>query len=609
MAYQVLARKWRPRSFHEMVGQMHVLKALVNALDNQRIHHAYLFTGTRGVGKTTISRIFAKCLNCEKGISATPCGVCSICQEVDAGRFVDLIEIDAASRTKVEDTRDILDNVQYAPSRGRYKIYLIDEVHMLSTHSFNALLKTLEEPPEHVKFLLATTDPQKLPVTILSRCLQFSLKSISAEHISHHLSFVLNAEKIPFEMDALWLIARAAEGSMRDAMSLTDQSIAFGNGQVLLRDVSNMLGAIDKKQVYILIKLLFGKNVMALFSFIKELAAQDVNWSELLAELLQSLHQIAVAQVLPDAIDNTSGQLEVISTLAKQIPAEDVHLFYQIGLSSRRDLLLAPDLRSGFEMAVLRMLAFIPSGVQDNSIIVPSSQPNNEEAKLATASDDAVIKKISASVAVKPGLTNPVAPSAAINEDNTVAYEVVTDYNEYAALETKELEHTFAQPVQAVDTEAPSLKEESTVDVEYVKNSHDELLIETDLVREWLQLFPKLNVSGVLANVASNSALVSKSETLWVFHLAPNCSALLNENHNVRLGEALSSVLMQPITVQIKVSSSLYLTPAKLDLLQREQRQKQAEQDILNDVSILALQEKFSADIVQSSIEPILKGE
>lgn len=361
MSYQVLARKWRPRSFREMVGQTHVLKALINALDNQRLHHAYLFTGTRGVGKTTIARILAKCLNCETGISSTPCGQCSVCREIDEGRFVDLIEVDAASRTKVEDTRELLDNVQYAPSRGRYKVYLIDEVHMLSTHSFNALLKTLEEPPPHVKFLLATTDPQKLPVTILSRCLQFSLKNMPPERVVEHLTHVLGAENVPFEEDALWLLGRAADGSMRDAMSLTDQAIAFGEGKVLAADVRAMLGSLDHGQVYGVLHALLEGDARALLEAVRHLAEQGPDWNGVLAEILNVLHRVAIAQALPEAVDNGQGDRERVLALARALPAEDVQFYYQMGLIGRRDLPLAPDPRSGFEMVLLRMLAFRPA--------------------------------------------------------------------------------------------------------------------------------------------------------------------------------------------------------------------------------------------------------
>ena len=365
MSYQVLARKWRPRSFREMVGQTHVLKALINALDSQRLHHAYLFTGTRGVGKTTIARIIAKCLNCETGITSTPCGTCSVCQEIDEGRFVDLIEIDAASRTKVEDTRELLDNVQYAPSRGRFKVYLIDEVHMLSSHSFNALLKTLEEPPPYVKFILATTDPQKLPATILSRCLQFSLKNMTPERVVEHLSHVLGVENVPFEDDALWLLGRAADGSMRDAMSLTDQAIAFGEGKVMAADVRAMLGTLDHGQVFDVLTALLEGDARGLLEAVRHLAEQGPDWNGVLSEMLNVLHRVAIAQALPEGVDNGHGDRERVLALAQALPAEDVQFYYQMGLIGRRDLPLAPDPRGGFEMVLLRMLAFRPAESAD----------------------------------------------------------------------------------------------------------------------------------------------------------------------------------------------------------------------------------------------------
>ena len=361
MSYQVLARKWRPRKFAEMVGQEHVLQALVNALDNDRLHHAYLFTGTRGVGKTTVARIFAKSLNCEAGVSAEPCGQCSSCMEIDEGRCVDLIEVDAASRTKVEDTRELLDNVQYAPTRARYKIYLIDEVHMLSAHSFNALLKTLEEPPPHVKFLLATTDPQKLPATVLSRCLQFNLKRLSMPLISGHLQHLLDAEKVDTDSMALRLLSRAADGSMRDALSLLDQAIAFGGGAVHEAEVRTMLGTIERGQVVELLDALAGADGAGLLGIIDRLSQQAPDYEALLAELLTCLQQIAIAQTLPDAVDEGLEEREKVLELATRIAAEDVQLFYQIGLIGRRDLQLAPDLRGGLEMVLLRMLAFRPA--------------------------------------------------------------------------------------------------------------------------------------------------------------------------------------------------------------------------------------------------------
>lgn len=359
MSYQVLARKWRPRNFGTMVGQEHVLRALINALDNDRLHHAYLFTGTRGVGKTTVARIFAKSLNCEQGITSLPCGVCSACREIDEGRFVDLLEVDAASRTKVEDTRELLENVQYAPTRGRFKVYLIDEVHMLSGHSFNALLKTLEEPPPHVKFLLATTDPQKLPVTILSRCLQFSLKRLSKELITGHLMSVLEKEQIPVEEAAVSLIADGADGSMRDALSLLDQAIAYGGGRLALDEVAAMLGTIDKRYLFRILQGLVDNSGQDILETVHGLAQQGVDFIAVLAGLISQLHQLALIQVSPQALEQ-SPDLEIIQKLASVITPEDVQLYYQIALLGRRDLPYAPDARSGFEMVLLRMLAFRP---------------------------------------------------------------------------------------------------------------------------------------------------------------------------------------------------------------------------------------------------------
>jgi DNA polymerase-3 subunit gamma/tau len=360
MSYLALARKWRPTKFNEVVGQAHVLTALENALQQNRLHHAYLFSGTRGVGKTTIGRLFAKGLNCETGITATPCGKCASCLEIDQGRFVDLLEIDAASRTKVEDTRDLLDNVQYKPARGRYKVYLIDEVHMLSRHSFNALLKTLEEPPEYVKFLLATTDPQKLPVTILSRCLQFHLKPISIEGIEQQLSYVLDNEKIPHEARALGLIAHAADGSMRDALSLTDQAIALGNNHVLTDSVSLMLGTIDSDQALHLIQAISSKQAQTVIECINRLAANGVEWDVLLQTLASQLHRIAMYQMLPATLDKAQPDAEKIELLSKALSAEDVQLFYQIALKGRESLPLSPTARIGVEMTLLRMVAFRP---------------------------------------------------------------------------------------------------------------------------------------------------------------------------------------------------------------------------------------------------------
>lgn len=368
MSYQVLARKWRPQTFSDVVGQEHVLTALANGLSLGRIHHAYLLSGTRGVGKTTIARLLAKGLNCETGITATPCGVCVNCREIEQGRFVDLIEIDAASRTKVEDTRDLLDNVQYAPARGRFKVYLIDEVHMLSRHSFNALLKTLEEPPAHVKFLLATTDPQKLPVTILSRCLQFHLKALDVSQIRGQLEHILQAEQIPGEARALQLLARAADGSMRDALSLTDQAIASGLGSVTTEAVSQMLGSLNSEQPLALIEALVAADGNAMMAQLAESASRGVDWESLLVEMLTLLHRIAMGQLLPDALGEEEEEgaiLPRLRDLARQIPPGDLQLYYQTLLVGRKELAYAPDKRMGIEMTLLRALAFHPSMVAD----------------------------------------------------------------------------------------------------------------------------------------------------------------------------------------------------------------------------------------------------
>jgi DNA polymerase-3 subunit gamma/tau len=360
-SYTALARKWRPHTFAEMSGQEHVLRALAHALERNRVHHAFLFAGTRGVGKTTVARILAKCLNCERGVSATPCGQCASCREIDAGRSVDLIEVDAASRTRVDDTRELLDNVQYAPTRSRYKIYLIDEVHMLSTHSFNALLKTLEEPPPHVKFLLATTEPQKLPVTVLSRCLQFNLKRLSMALISARLQHIARAEQIEFEPAALQLIAYGADGSLRDALSLLDQLLAYGNGKALEADARAMLGTVERDQVVQLARLLAAGQARALLEYAQSLEERASDYGQLLEQLAALLERVAFKQLIADYDGDELHPPELLASLAAAISAEDLQLYYQTAILGRRDLALAPDARTGFRMTLIRMLAFRPS--------------------------------------------------------------------------------------------------------------------------------------------------------------------------------------------------------------------------------------------------------
>jgi DNA polymerase-3 subunit gamma/tau len=397
--YTALARKWRPRSFAELIGQDHVRRALMNALESGRVHHAFLFTGTRGVGKTTIARILAKCLNCETGVTATPCGQCASCREIDAGRFVDLIEVDAASRTKVDDTRELLDNVQYSPTRGRYKVYLIDEVHMLSTHSFNALLKTLEEPPPHVKFLLATTDPQKLPVTVLSRCLQFNLKRIPVAQIAAHMRAILEQEGIGFEPAGLKLVAQGADGSMRDGLSLLDQLIAFGGGRAGEAEARAMLGTIARDHVLQLAERLAGADPVQLIRYAQSLEEWAPDYAQVLDELASLLARIALKQVVKDFDGDDLYPAEVLESLAARIAAEDVQLYYQTAIIGRRDLALAPDPRTGFEMVLLRMLAFRPQADSGERRAPGAAAASRPAAPVAAAS--------------RPAPAHPGAPATA----------------------------------------------------------------------------------------------------------------------------------------------------------------------------------------------------
>ena len=685
MSYQVLARKWRPRSFNEMVGQTHVLKALINALDSQRLHHAYLFTGTRGVGKTTIARIIAKCLNCETGISSTPCGVCSICKEIDEGRFIDLIEVDAASRTKVEDTRELLDNVQYSPSRGRFKVYLIDEVHMLSTSSFNALLKTLEEPPPHVKFLLATTDPQKLPVTVLSRCLQFSLKNMPPERVVDHLTHVLAAENIPFENDALWLLGRAADGSMRDAMSLTDQAIAFGEGKVLAADVRAMLGTLDHGQVYGVLHALLEGDARALIEAVRHLAEQGPDWNGVLSEMLNVLHRVAIAQALPEAVDNGQGDRERVLELARVLPSEDVQFYYQMGLIGRRDLPLSPEPRSGFEMVLLRMLAFRPADTHDAPRVAlkplgisqatadPATNPVAGAAMAAPASipvaastapqpvplvadvTRVAVAEVSAAdvpnMQVEPQVNDVVAsqpspvesapapapaPAPAVVVDlpweepvqapvAEVVEPVAVDAPEVIAQVTPpaEQESQQAESVPQVDTddEEPPLGDYDYVEMDAESFDYDFDAVEraasaepeilpaaqpaTGLAADWLELFPKLGLSGMTGSIGANCTLISVEGDNWLLHLDPAHSALFNLTQQRRLNDALNQFQGRELKVLIELCKPEQETPAQAAAHKRANRQREAEASIHQDPVIQQMIQQFAAVIRADSIEPL----
>ena len=686
MSYQVLARKWRPRSFREMVGQTHVLKALINALDSQRLHHAYLFTGTRGVGKTTIARIIAKCLNCETGITSTPCGECSVCREIDEGRFVDLIEIDAASRTKVEDTRELLDNVQYAPSRGRFKVYLIDEVHMLSSHSFNALLKTLEEPPPYVKFILATTDPQKLPATILSRCLQFSLKNMTPERVVEHLSHVLSVENVPFEDDALWLLGRAADGSMRDAMSLTDQAIAFGEGKVLAGDVRAMLGTLDHGQVFDLLHALIEGDAKAMLEAVRHLAEQGPDWNGVLSEILNVLHRVAIAQALPDGVDNGHGDRDRVLALAQALPAEDVQFYYQMGLIGRRDLPLAPDPRGGFEMVLLRMLAFRPAdtGNAPSQPLKPVgiSQATVDSAQ-AVAGTTPVAPAVAAPAAVVAQPVVPVvevvaqpvvpvvevvaepvqapkappvpekdlpwnAPSAPVVDIEAAPESVLDTVGEPPELPPMPLptpdsvvpdapewiaaaipEPTAEQVDAAVsgmdrDDEPPLDEDYIEPDMDSAAYSYlDELASEhaaepapepeplpaampaTGLALEWLEMFPKLPVSGMTASIGANCTLIAVDGDDWLLHLDPAHSALFNLTQQRRLNDALNQFTQRTLKVTIELVKPEQETPAQAAARFRAERQRLAEESIYADPLVQQMVEQFGAVVREDTIQPV----
>ncbi|MEX1031958.1 MAG: DNA polymerase III subunit gamma/tau [Cellvibrionaceae bacterium] len=627
MSYQVLARKWRPRVFREMVGQEHVLKALINALDHDRLHHAYLFTGTRGVGKTSIARILAKCLNCEAGVRSEPCDQCGACREINEGRFVDLIEVDAASRTKVEDTRELLDNVQYAPSKGRFKVYLIDEVHMLSGHSFNALLKTLEEPPPHVKFLLATTDPQKLPVTILSRCLQFNLKNMSPERIVEHLQQILEQEKIPFETSALWQLGRSADGSMRDALSLTDQAISFGNGKVSEADVAAMLGSIDHRQVYDMLRALVDNDGVQLLRSVETLSEQSPDFGEALASLIGILHRVAIAQVLPESIDNTFGDRDEIISLAQQLPGEDVQLFYQTALLGRRDLPLAPEPRGGFEMVLLRMLAFRPQSVSDKATGPVPAAKGNEAASVKTEVKTREPAKISSESSARPAAADTAPSSQAVIKPENPApahgEDEPTKKPEARAPRPSAPEASGnAAPVDlpspqaqqshtATDTvpvpEPPQEPLESRAEEGITGNGsrEEDVSLQTLTAQNWHQLATQLQASGVIQNTLRNCQLVGSEGNVLQFILDERNSTLYDESHQERLADILSDYFSQPVKVAIQVGEVSGQTPAAISARLQAERQAGALSALRNDARVQDIINHFSATLKEESVTPL----
>ena len=535
MSYQVLARKYRPRTFGEVVGQDHAVRALMHALDADRLHHAYLFTGTRGVGKTTLARAFAKCLNCETGVGAEPCGTCSACVEISEGRFVDLIEVDAASRTRVDDTRELLDNVQYLPSRGRFKVYLIDEVHMLSASSFNALLKTLEEPPPHVKFLLATTDPKKVPVTVLSRCLQFHLKNILPERIAAHLGDVLQAEEVSFEPAALDIIAEAAQGSLRDALSVADQAIAFGGGALAEADVAALLGTVRGDEVGALLGALVQGDREGLLRCAAELAERNADFADVLASMQRTLHDIAMGQTVGGEVPAAAAPF--VSRMAP----EDVQLYYQIALMGGRDLQFAPDPRVGFEMTLIRMLAFRPAAPDE---AVPASPAAGQVSSDAPAGGRAAPAAVTANAA-------------------------------------------------ADDAEAPTAQEE-TGPAEDTAGRPPAATVDTAGDMPWHELVAAMRPAGMTALVLANSVLVSRSETAWELLLDEAHDTLVaSDGQRAAVQRAVSQFAGHEVRVVITLGSPPSETPAARDRRIAGERQEAAEAAFLADANVRDLLERF----------------
>ncbi|MBA4711077.1 MULTISPECIES: DNA polymerase III subunit gamma/tau [Citrobacter] len=641
MSYQVLARKWRPQTFADVVGQEHVLTALANGLSLGRIHHAYLFSGTRGVGKTSIARLLAKGLNCETGITATPCGVCDNCREIEQGRFVDLIEIDAASRTKVEDTRDLLDNVQYAPARGRFKVYLIDEVHMLSRHSFNALLKTLEEPPAHVKFLLATTDPQKLPVTILSRCLQFHLKALDVEQIRHQLEHILKEEHIAHEPRALQLLARAADGSLRDALSLTDQAIASGDGQVSTDAVSTMLGTLDDDHALSLVEAVVAADGERVMTLVNDAAARGIEWEALLVEMSALLHRIAMVQLSPAALGSDMAAIEQrMRELARIVPPTDVQLYYQTLLIGRKELPYAPDRRMGVEMTLLRALAFHPrmplpepevprqsfAPVAPTAVMTPTQVPQQQ---IAPAQQNVPLSDATSQVlaarsqlqraqgATKPKKSEPAAASRA-RPVNNAALERLASVSE----------RVQARPVVSALEKAPTKKEayrwKATNPVAEVKEvvatpkalkkalEHEKtpelaakLAAEAIERDPWAAQVSQLSLPKLVEQVALN-AWKEENGNVVCLHLRSSQRHLNSSGAQQKLAEALSALTGSTVELTIvEDDNPAVRTPLEWRQAIYEEKLAQARESIIADNNIQTLRRFFDADLDEESIRPI----
>ncbi|ENG0939101.1 DNA polymerase III subunit gamma/tau [Salmonella enterica] len=642
MSYQVLARKWRPQTFADVVGQEHVLTALANGLSLGRIHHAYLFSGTRGVGKTSIARLLAKGLNCETGITATPCGVCDNCREIEQGRFVDLIEIDAASRTKVEDTRDLLDNVQYAPARGRFKVYLIDEVHMLSRHSFNALLKTLEEPPAHVKFLLATTDPQKLPVTILSRCLQFHLKALDVEQIRHQLEHILNEEHIAHEPRALQLLSRAADGSLRDALSLTDQAIASGDGQVSTQAVSAMLGTLDDDQALSLVEAVVDANGERVMSLLNEAAARGIEWEALLVEMLSLLHRIAMVQLSPAALGSDMAAIEQrMRELARTVPPGDLQLYYQTLLIGRKELPWAPDRRMGVEMTLLRALAFHPrmplpepetprqsfAPVAPTAIMTPPQVPQ-QSAPASQTSPASLPASTSQVLAARNQLqraqgvtktkkSEPAAASRARPVNNS-ALERLASVSERvqarpapSALETAPVKKeayrwkATTPVVQTKEVVATPKALKKALEHEKTPELAAKLAAEAIERDPWAAQVSQLSLPKLVEQVALN-AWKEQNGNAVCLHLRSTQRHLNSSGAQQKLAQALSDLTGTTVELTIvEDDNPAVRTPLEWRQAIYEEKLAQARESIIADNNIQTLRRFFDAELDEESIRPI----
>ncbi|EMX3093312.1 DNA polymerase III subunit gamma/tau [Salmonella enterica] len=642
MSYQVLARKWRPQTFADVVGQEHVLTALANGLSLGRIHHAYLFSGTRGVGKTSIARLLAKGLNCETGITATPCGVCDNCREIEQGRFVDLIEIDAASRTKVEDTRDLLDNVQYAPARGRFKVYLIDEVHMLSRHSFNALLKTLEEPPAHVKFLLATTDPQKLPVTILSRCLQFHLKALDVEQIRHQLEHILNEEHIAHEPRALQLLSRAADGSLRDALSLTDQAIASGDGQVSTQAVSAMLGTLDDDQALSLVEAVVDANGERVMSLINEAAARGIEWEALLVEMLSLLHRIAMVQLSPAALGSDMAAIEQrMRELARTVPPGDLQLYYQTLLIGRKELPWAPDRRMGVEMTLLRALAFHPrmplpepetprqsfAPVAPTAVITPpqvqqpsAPAPQTSPAPLPASTSQVLAARNQlqrAQGVTKTKKSEPAAASRARPVNNS-ALERLASVSERvqarpapSALETAPVKKeayrwkATTPVVQTKEVVATPKALKKALEHEKTPELAAKLAAEAIERDPWAAQVSQLSLPKLVEQVALN-AWKEQNGNAVCLHLRSTQRHLNSSGAQQKLAQALSDLTGTTVELTIvEDDNPAVRTPLEWRQAIYEEKLAQARESIIADNNIQTLRRFFDAELDEESIRPI----